>query len=166
MLPLKIYQCHFGELGMLAKRHFWTVGLCSAFVAIAVLIGVMSTSANAQQSGRIQFTIVKAGLVVGGQFGSGKVHVGKKVYPITVSGLGVGYTFGASVANLKGTVSNFKKVSDISGKYTAVGGSGAYVVGVGVVKLTNSKGVVVSVAGPQAGLEISINLSGMVIAFD
>ncbi len=67
---------------------------------------------------------------------------------------------------MNGTVSNFKKVSDIAGKYSAVGGSGAYVVGVGAVKLRNSRGVVITMAGPQAGLEISINLSGMVIAFN
>lgn len=142
------------------------IGKLPAFLALVVLASLTSGPVSAQQGARIEFTIVKAGLVVGGQFGSGKIYAGKRVYPITISGLGVGYTFGASVAKLKGTVSNFKKVSDIAGKYTAVGGSGAYVVGVGVVRLKNKRGVVVSVAGPQAGLEISINLSGMVIAFD
>ncbi len=153
---------------MFGSYRVWSVGKLRALLALAVLSAATSSSisASAQQQARIEFTIVKAGLVVGGQFGSGKIHAGKRVYPITISGLGVGYTFGASVAKLKGTVSNFSKVSDIAGKYTAVGGSGAYVVGVGVVKLKNKRGVVVSVAGPQAGLEISINLSGMVIALD
>ena len=89
-----------------------------------------------------------------------------KSYPISVSGLGLGYTIGASVAKLSGTVTKFNKLADISGKYTAVGGSAAYVVGGGAVTLRNAKGVVISMAGPQAGLEVSINLSGIVIAFN
>ena len=84
---------------------------------------------------------------------------------ITVGGLGVGYTFGASVAKLSGTITNFKKLSDISGTYTSAGASGAYVVGVAGVTLNNSKGVIINVAGPEAGLEISLNLSGMKIRF-
>ena len=125
---------------------------------------ITSLPANAQQA-RIQFTIVKVGLIVGGQMGSGAVYLAGRAYPISVGGLGVGYTLGASVADLSGTITKFTSVSDISGTYSSIGGSGAYVVGVAAVTLKNSRGVVITVAGPQAGLEISLDLSGIVITF-
>ena len=138
----------------------WTLAL----LVTLVFAVITSLPANAQQA-RIQFTVVKAGLIVGAKLGSGTIFAGGRAYPISVGGLGVGYTFGASVAKLSGTIRNFKKLSDIAGTYTSVGGSGAYVVGVAGVSLNNSKGVVINVAGPQVGLEISLNLSGMVITF-
>ena len=74
-----------------------------AFLATVILVMAMTIPASAQQ-GRINISIVRAGLVVGGQLGSGTITVGKKSYPISISGLGLGYTFGASVAKLSGTV--------------------------------------------------------------
>ena len=136
----------------------WTL----AFLVTLVFAVITSLPANAQQA-RIQFTVVKVGLIVGGQMGSGAVYLAGRAYPISVGGLGVGFTIGASVAKLSGTVTNFRRISDIAGKYSAVGGSGAYVVGVAAVTLKNSRGVVITVAGPQAGLEISLDLSGIVI---
>lgn len=142
------------------QRTRWTL----AFLVTLLFAVITSLPANAQQA-RIQFTIVKAGLIVGATMGSGTVYLDGRAYPISVGGLGVGFTIGASIAKLSGTIRNFKKLSDIAGTYTSVGGSGAYVVGVAGISLNNSKGVIINVAGPQAGLEISLNLSGMVITF-
>ena len=128
-----------------------------------IVLGCSAASATAQNA-RVQFTIVKAGLILGVGGGSGTLYYKNKAYPISVGGVSVGATIGASVAELSGTVRYLKRLSDIEGKYSAVGGSGAYVVGATAIKLKNNKGVVVSVAGPQVGLEFSLNLSGISIS--
>jgi hypothetical protein len=128
-----------------------------------IVLGCSAVSATAQDA-RIQFTVVKAGLILGFGGGSGTLYYKNKAYPISVGGVGVGATIGASVANLSGTVRHLKRPSDIEGKYSAVGGSAAYVVGASAITLKNNKGVVVSVAGPQVGLEFSLDLSGIKIS--
>jgi hypothetical protein len=47
-------------------------------------------------SGRIQFTVVKAGVVIGGSGGSGTLTFKGRRYPLSIGGLSYGFTFGAS----------------------------------------------------------------------
>jgi hypothetical protein len=128
-----------------------------------IVLGCSAVSATAQDA-RIQFTVAKAGLILGFGVGSGTLYYKNKAYPISVGGISVGATIGASVAKLSGTVRHLTRPSDIEGKYSAVGGSAAYVVGVKAATLKNNRGVIMSVAGPQAGLELSLNLSGITIS--
>ena len=135
-----------------------------ATVLMTLIVLSCSAASATAQDARIQFTVVKAGLILGLGGGSGTLYYKNKAYPISVGGVGVGATIGASVANLSGTVRYLKRPSDIEGKYSAVGGSAAYVVGATAIKLKNNKGVVVSVAGPQVGLEFSLSLNGITIS--
>lgn len=137
-----------------------------ATVFVTLMMLIVSTGSATAEDARIRFTVVKAGLIVGMGGGSGTLYYKKQAYPISVGGIGVGVTIGASVADLSGTVSGIKNVSDIEGSYSAVGAGGAYIVGAQGVSLKNNKGVVISVAGPQAGLEFSLDLSGITIKLD
>jgi hypothetical protein len=150
----------------ITKPNYFHRSVIVGLLAIATFIGALSISAvtATAQDARIQFTVVKAGLILGFGGGSGTLYYKDKAYPISIGGISVGATIGASVANLSGTVRYLKRPSDIEGNYSAAGGSAAYVVGVKGIKMKNNKGVVVNVAGPQVGLEFSLDLSGMSIS--
>lgn len=143
-----------------------TTPLKFSAVILTAAIFLTSTFAATAQDARIKMEIVKAGLIVGVGGGSGTLFFRGKNYPLSIGGLSVGATIGASAANLSGTVQNLKKPSDIVGQYSAVGGGGAIIAGVTAVELQNSRGVLIRVSGPQAGLEFSLDLGGMTISLE
>ena len=139
-------------------------GLRAIFVTI-IAFGTMAASAANADSGTIRFTVLKAGFVVGGSAGSGTLTFHGRSYPISIGGLSYGFTFGASETRFHGTVSNIRRPSDVAGVYGAAG-AGAAVARAGAqgVALVNQKGAALSLTGRQAGLIVSADLSGMVIA--
>jgi hypothetical protein len=64
-------------------------------------------------------------------------------HPCRVPGTGFGFTAGASVGRLEGRASGIRDISDVAGKYEAVGAGGAMVGGFGCVHLRNDKGVTI-----------------------
>lgn len=132
---------------------------------ILVAAGVAGFAAPvAAADGTIQLEIYKAGFIVGGAGGSGKLKYKGKQYPLSIGGISLGATIGVSKAELLGEVSNLKKLSDIEGTYTAAEAGLALAGGAKTAELTNSKGVVLKVKGKQIGIELSLDLSGMQIA--
>ncbi|MEJ1937128.1 hypothetical protein WDZ92_43600 [Nostoc sp. NIES-2111] len=130
-------------------------------LAVCALAGIAS-EANAD-SGSVRIRIFKAGIVVGGSVGEGTLTFKGRSYPLSVGGLSYGFTFGASETRLRGTVSNIRRPSDISGVY-AQGGAGAAVLkGAQAVILTNQNGAVLQLAGVQTGLIVSLDLSGLAL---
>jgi len=117
--------------------------------------------ASAAPAATIQFTLYKAGFIVGGSGGSGTLKFKGKQYPVSIGGVSLGATIGASKAELIGEVYNLKNPSDIEGTYTAAQAGVAVAGGAKVAELTNSKGVVLKVKGKQIGLELALDLSGM-----
>jgi hypothetical protein len=77
----------------------------------------------------------------------------------------LGLTAGVSSTRLDGRAANLHRLSDFAGTYSAVGLGGAWVAGVGGVRLMNGKGVTITLRGNRAGLEIAANLSGIRIEF-
>jgi hypothetical protein len=146
---------------MMSKNRTKLASFATVLLALSILAG--SNVSVMARDAWIKFSIVKAGFILGVGGGSGSFYYRGEVYPISVGGVSVGATIGASVAELSGTVRNLRDPSDIIGTYSAVGGSGAYVVGVKAITLQNENGVIISVAGPQAGLEVSLDLGGMSI---
>jgi hypothetical protein len=63
-----------------------------ALLATIVLAGAPSFAVSPAQadSGRIQFTVVKAGLVIGGSGGSGTLSFKGRRYPLSIGGLRYG----------------------------------------------------------------------------
>jgi hypothetical protein len=141
----------------------------SCIGTVATLIVAAATMlfvdlAVAAPSGTIQFTLYKAGFIVGGSGGNGTLKFKGKQYPVSIGGVSLGATIGASKADLTGEVYNLKNPSDIEGTYTAGQASVAVVGGGKVAELKNSKGVVLKVSGGQVGLEFALDLSGMEVS--
>ena len=134
------------------------------WIVLALVIGLATPSQAI--TGAVRVTIAKAGLVLGGGGGRGVLTFRHRNYPFTVQGLSVGVTAGASLNKLVGRADYINELSDFSGTYSVVGGGAALVGGVAAVQLTNSKGVIITLQGPKAGLELSANLTTVVITLD
>jgi hypothetical protein len=136
-------------------------GCRAALVAAVAVLGL--TSAACADSGTVSIRIFKAGFVIGGSAGSGVLNFHGRNYPLSVGGLSYGFTFGASETRFHGTVSNIRRPSDVAGVYGQAGVGAAVVRGAQAVVLTNQHGAVLSLAGGQAGLIVSADLSGLAL---
>ncbi len=129
--------------------------------ASLALAGVATTSAAMADTARLNFTIYKAGFIVGVSGGKGTVTFHGKTYPIKIGGVSLGATIGASKAQMVGTAFNVHNVSDVAGTYTAVGAGLSVAGGKNVAQLKNVNDVVLKVKGRQIGFQFSVDLSGM-----
>jgi len=141
-------------------------GLRAGLLAIAALVGGSLLGAvpvaNADD-GTILIRIFKAGFVIGGSAGEGMLTFHGRNYPLGIGGLSYGFTFGASETRLHGTVSNIRRPSDVNGVYGQAGGGAAVIKGAQGVVLANQNGAVLTLAGEQTGLIVSLDVSGLVL---
>jgi len=135
-----------------------SVGLLVALAAAAISA---SAAAQGQPSAKIQFEIYKAGLVVGVSGGSGTLSYEGKDYPISIAGISLGATIGASKAEFVGDVFNLSAPEDIEGVYSGAKAGIAIAGGAKTAILKNSKGVELKVSGEQIGVELTLDLNGM-----
>jgi hypothetical protein len=133
-------------------------------MSLAAVLGC-ATPADAV-TGTVRVTIAKAGFIVGAGGGKGVLTFRHRNYPFTVQGLSVGLTAGASINKLVGRAEYINELGDFAGTYSVVGAGGALVGGVGGVQLRNDKGVTVTLQGAKAGVEISANITKVVITLD
>jgi hypothetical protein len=142
------------------------VGKRSAVLAVfsAVVAVGLATPSCAQAPAYVSVVFAKAGLIVGAGGGRGVLTYRGRDYPFRVSGLSLGITIGASAMRLAGRVSGLRELKDFSGTYDAVGAGGAFVGGFAGVRLTNKKGVTITLQGAEAGLELAANRSGIRIS--
>ena len=139
----------------------------SSRVALVVLaLAVAATTPSHAITGTVRVTVAKAGFVVGAGGGRGTLTFRHRNYPFTVQGLSLGLTAGASINKLVGRADYINELGDFAGTYSVVGAGGALVGGVGGVQLKNDKGVVITLRGPKSGLEVSANVSKVVITLD
>jgi hypothetical protein len=115
-------------------------------------------------SGAVRVVFTKGGFIVGVGAGRGVLNFRGHNYPFTVSGMSVGFTFGASTTNLVGRALNLNSPADIQGSYSAIGAGGAMAAGAGGVQLQNQRGVVLQLAGGKIGVEVSAAVGGVTIA--
>lgn len=144
---------------MSKRRACWT-----AIMALAASIGVAAPSDAV--TGTVRVTIAKAGLVLGAGGGRGTLSFRHRLYPFTVQGLSLGLTAGASINKLTGRADFINELSDFSGSYSVVGAGAALAGGVGGVQLKNDKGVIITLQGAKGGLEVSANITRVVIKLD
>ena len=140
-------------------RMTWT-----ALMVVALSGGFASPSRAI--TGAVRVTMVKAGFAIGAGGGRGILSFRHRNYEFTVQGLSVGITAGASINKLVGRADHIDKLSDFSGTYSVVGAGVALIGGVGGVQLRNDKGVTITLQGPKAGLEVSANITKVVITLD
>ena len=135
-----------------------------ALMTLAVAIGV--TTPSHAITGIVRVTVAKAGLIVGAGGGKGVLTYRHRNYPFTVQGLSLGLTAGASINKLVGRADYINELGDFSGTYSMVGGGAAVVGGVSGVQLKNDKGVIITLQGSKGGLEVSANITRVVIILD
>lgn len=142
--------------------------LCSAgaIAAAAFAASICLATPSYAITGAVRVTIAKAGLVLGAGGGRGTLTFRHRNYPFTVQGLSLGLTAGASINVLVGRADYINELSDFSGVYGVVGGGIALAGGIGRVQLKNDKGVIITLQGPKAGLEMSANLGTVVVTLD
>jgi hypothetical protein len=132
----------------------------AAFIVLPAL-----PAAAAAKPATIRIQLYKAGFVVGVSGGSGMLHFNGHRYPLSIAGVSLGATVGASRADLVGNVYNLREAADIQGTYSAAEAGAALAGGSKVARLKNSQGVILEVHGKQIGLILSVDLSGMQISF-
>jgi len=137
--------------------------LRSSLIASLALAGAALVSAAYADSGGISFSVIKAGIVIGGSAGSGTLVFHGRQYPLGIGGLSYGFTFGASETRFRGTVTNIRSPSDVAGVYAAGNVGAAIGRGGQAIVLTNQKGAVLSLSGSSVGAIVSADLNGLVI---
>lgn len=139
----------------------------SSWIAVVtvVMAAGLATPSHAI-TGTVRVTVAKAGLAVGAGGGRGTLTFRHRNYPFTVQGLSLGLTAGASINKLVGRADYINELSDFSGTYSVIGAGGALVGGISGVQLKNDKGVMISLQGAKGGLEVSANITRVIIALD
>lgn len=137
--------------------------LRASLIAVLALAGAAVVPAAYADSGNISFSVIKAGLVIGGSGGSGTLVFHGQRYALGIGGLSYGFTFGASETRFRGTVSNIRSASDVSGVYAAGNVGAAVGVGAQAIVLTNQHGAILTLSGNSVGAILSADLNGLVI---
>jgi hypothetical protein len=148
-----------GTIGKLMRRAVLRV------LGLVVLALPSCNSLAKADTGDVQVLFTKGGVILGVGRGHGVLYLRGHRYPFQVSGLSVGFTFGASTARLSGTAMNLVHPSDIQGTYRLLGAGAALAAGGGSVQLQNERGVVLQLSGAKVGVEVSVALGGVTVAF-
>jgi hypothetical protein len=135
----------------------------ASLFALLAFAGVTFNSAAHADSGGISFSVIKAGIVIGGSAGSGTLFFQGRRYALGIGGLSYGFTFGASETRFRGTVSNIHSPADVSGVYAAGNVGAAVGRGAQAIVLTNQHGAVLTLTGSSVGAIVSADLNGLVI---
>jgi hypothetical protein len=136
------------------------------FALVALAASISYASPSHAITGAVRVTVTKAGFIVGGGGGRGVLTFRHRNYPFTVQGLSLGLTAGASVNRLVGRAEYINELRDFAGTYSVVGAGAALFGGLSGVQLKNDKGVIITLQGPKAGVEVSANVTKVVITLD
>jgi lipid-binding SYLF domain-containing protein len=132
--------------------------------ALFALLAAGAASPSHAQSARIQIDVGTVGWFLGGSTGSGTLFFKGKTYPLNVTGLNAGLTFGISKTRLEGPVRNLRQVQDIAGTYASVGAGVAVAAGRRAVQMRNPRGVELSLSGTTVGLSLdALSLGGLTL---
>jgi hypothetical protein len=146
------------------KRHQGRVVRAMARLAMLALVSAAIIPASSRaDTGSVEIVIRKAGFIMGAGGGRGTLTLRGRSYPLSITGISVGVTIGASKTKFTGQALHLQEPSDIAGTYTAASAGGALVTGTGIVVLVNAKGVVLELKGPKVGFEFSASVSGVEI---
>jgi lipid-binding SYLF domain-containing protein len=138
--------------------------LRATLAAAALLAGSGFTSTAQAETCSISFTVVKAGLVIGGQGGSGTLRCRNRSYSLAIGGLSYGFMIGASETRFRGTATFNGSPRSIAGVYGAGGAGAAIGRGAQAMVLANQSGAVLAITGYQRGLQINADLSGLALS--
>jgi hypothetical protein len=134
-----------------------------SLIALLALAGVTLGSTAYADDGGITFSVVKAGIVIGGSAGSGTLTFHGRQYPLGIGGISYGFTFGASETRFRGVVRHIRSPGDVAGVYAAGNVGAAVGRGAQAIVLTNQHGAVLELTGNSIGAIVSADLNGLVI---
>jgi len=127
-------------------------------VAILVVFSVLHAGIAEAESGKISLELKYIGVVIGFHTGTATVTVGNEVADYKVSGtqlVGIGF----SSFRATGTIIGAASIDEIGGKYTAVKGSVAAIVGGVTLTLTNQNDIKMDLTSNQStGFDLSVGL--------
>jgi len=135
----------------------------AGLIAFAAMAGLVATSPARADQGYIEFSVLKAGWVIGGSGGNGVLHFHGRTYPISIGGISGGIVFGASETRFRGQVYGIRSPCDVQGGYAAGGAGAAVGVGAQGIVLRNEKGAELHLLGRQVGLQVNADLSGFAL---
>lgn len=141
------------------RRHVLNVLVGSAVIAAVPFIAAPAIA----DTGTVRFVVGKAGFIVGVGGGSGVLTFHGRKYPLSIGGVSLGATIGASRSEYVGRALHLRSPADIQGTYSAIGAGGAFAAGAGGATLQNANGVVLQLSGRKVGFEVSAAISGMEI---
>jgi hypothetical protein len=137
-------------------RNFRSV-IMAPFLALAASMPMVNPSQA--DTGAVRLVFGTAGIVAGVGNGKGMLTFHGKTYPFEISGASIGATLALTVSEFEGQALNLRSPGDLAGHYIAVGAGGAIVGGLGIARLRNANGVILTVRGPKLGAGLSINLA-------
>lgn len=132
-------------------------------VVLALAIWTVMVRPSQAENGTVRLVFGTAGIVAGSGNGKGMLTFHGKTYPFQISGASLGATLALTVSEFEGRAVNLHALGDLAGNYIAVGAGGALVGGMGIARLRNANGVVLTVRGPKLGAGFSINLARVTI---
>jgi len=141
----------------------YSSALRATFAAAVLFTGIGFASTAQAETCSISFTVLKAGLVIGGQGGSGALRCRDRTYPISIGGLSYGFMIGASETRFTGTATFTGSPRRVAGVYGAGGAGAAIGRGAQAIVLANQNGAVLALTGYQRGLQINADLSGLAL---
>jgi hypothetical protein len=134
-----------------------------AFAFLTLAASMATASPSQADTGTVRVVFGTAGIIAAAGNGRGMLTFHGRTYPFEISGASVGATLALTVSELEGRALNLRTPGDLAGNYIAVGAGGALVGGMGVARLRNANGVVLSVRGPRLGAGLSISLARVTI---
>ncbi len=141
----------------------FTAGFRAALIALFAVACVAVAAPARADGGSIRFTVIKAGIIIGGSAGSGSFNFHGRTYRLSIGGISYGFTFGASETRFHGSVSNIRRASDVAGVYAAGNVGAAVGRGAQAIVLTNQHGAVLTLTGNSVGAIVSADLNGLAI---
>ena len=137
----------------------------AALIALAAVAGLAATATSPARAdqGFIEFSVIKAGWVIGGSGGNGVLRFRGRSYPVSIGGISGGIVFGASETHFRGQVFGIRSPCDVQGGYAAGGAGAAIGIGAQGIVLRNEKGAELHLIGRQVGLQVNADLSGFAL---
>jgi hypothetical protein len=159
-IPNAILRCHgtAPEKKMTTKQR--QMPKTRATVLALLATAALSTPSWAED-GFVRAVITRGGLLIGFSGGNGKLSFHGRDYPLTITGLSLGASIGASTLILKGRARNLRAPGDIEGAFRTTSAGAGLIVGAAKLRLQNAQGVVLELSGAKVGAELSLAAGGV-----
>lgn len=139
--------------------------LAASLVAVIVCVVQafpVACLAQDRPTGKVTMEFGQGGFLVSASGGRGTLHFKGRSYPFKLGSLGAG-GFGVSKVKATGEVYNLRRIEDFPGGYFQVRAGYAAGKGTGVLRLKNSKGVLLKLRTATKGLALHLGADGLKI---